>query len=231
MRMRDVLVAAAVVASCPASAGTLIGKIELPSTLPVRPKPAEPGFIERYENPVTPVRPLNVTQRMVIVVEGQEKPAAPPRVQWNLVGESFNHPVIAAAAGAEVTIVNQSKTARTLVAKEDPKLLDPGPINPSGPKTFHPQEAGKVYTIVDKDSPHLIGRVVVVNTQFIAYPDESGHFDIENIPPGSYKLKIWYDTGWIARPDEDITIAAKGKTDINPKLGADAFTAGSAGKK
>jgi hypothetical protein len=113
MRMRDVLVAAAVLASGPASAGTLVGKIELPSNLPVRPKPAEPGFVERYENPVTPVRPLNVTQRMVIVVEGDEKPAAPPRVQWNLVGESFGHPVIAAAAGAEVTIVNQSKTERT----------------------------------------------------------------------------------------------------------------------
>jgi hypothetical protein len=230
MRMRDVLVAAAVLASGPVSAGTLVGKVELPSNLPGRPKPAEPGFVERYENPVTPVRPLNVTQRMVIVVEGDEKPAAPPRVQWNLVGESFGHPVIAAAAGAEVTIVNQSKTARTLVAKEDPKLIEPGPINPTVPKTLHPPEAGKVYTIVDKDAPYLVGRIVVVNTQYIAYPDESGHFEIENIPPGSYKLKIWFDTGWIGRPDENITISAKGKTDINPKLGADAF-AGSAPKK
>jgi hypothetical protein len=230
MRMRDVLVAAAVLASGPASAGTLVGKVELPSNLPVRPKPAEPGFVERYENPVTPVRPLDVTQRMVIVVEGDEKPAAPPRVQWNLVGESFAHPVIAAAAGAEVTIINQSKTARTLVAKEDPKLIEPGPINPSGPKTLHPNEAGKVYTIVDKDAPYLVGRLVVVNTQYIAYPDESGHFEIENIPPGSYKLKIWFDTGWINRPAEDVNISVKGKTDINPKLGADAF-AGSAPKK
>src|SRR3569833_635006 len=215
MRMRDVLVAAAVMASGVASAGTLVGKIELPSNLPARPKPAAPGFVERYENPVTPVRPLNVMQRMVVVLEGDEKPAAPPRVQWNLVGESFGHPVIAAAAGAE----------------EDPKLIDPGPINPSGPKTFHPAEAGKVYTITDKDAPYLVGRVVVVNTQYIAYPDESGHFEIENIPPGSYKLKIYYDSGWLNRPDEDVNISAKGKTDINPKLGADAFTAGSAPKK
>ena len=209
--------------SGPAVAGTLVGKIDLPSSLPNRPKPVEPGFVERFENPVTPVRPMAVLARMVIVVEGDETPAAPPRVQWNLVGESFNHPVIAAPAGAEVTIVNNSKTARTLVAKEDPKLIEAGPINPTGPKTFRPTESGKVYTITDKDAPHLIGRVVVVNTQYIAYPDESGHFEIENMPPGSYKLKIWYDEGWIKRTDDSVEVTAKGKTDINLKIASDAF--------
>ncbi len=228
MRMAHGLVGAvagALLASVPgtAVAGTLIGKIDLPSTLPNRPKPVEPGFVERFENPVTPVRPVAVLARMIVVVEGDEKPAAPPRVQWNLVGESFNHPVIAAPAGAEVTIVNMSKTARTLVAKEDPKLIEAGPINPTGPKTFRPTESGKVYTIIDKEAPHLIGRVVVVNTQYIAYPDESGHFQIDNLPAGSYKLKLWYDEGWIKRTDDAVVVTAKGKTDINPKIASDAF--------
>lgn len=225
MRRPLVLVGAVVGAvSGPAAiAGTLVGKIDPPTQLPARAKPAEPGFVERYENSVMPVKPVNIMARMVVVVEGDEKPAAPPRVQWNLVGETFNHPVIAAAAGAEVTIVNQSKTARFLSAKEDPKLLEAKPLNPSGPTTFHPPEAGKVYTIVDKDATHLVGRVVVVNTQYIAYPDADGHFEIENIPPGAYKLKIFYDTGWLNRPDEAVDVGAKGKTEINPKLAAEAF--------
>ncbi|CAN5352495.1 hypothetical protein BH11MYX1_BH11MYX1_15780 [soil metagenome] len=228
MRMAHGLVGAVAgamlaVVSGTSGAGTLVGKIDLPSQLPNRPSPVEPGFVERFENPVTPVRPIAVLARMVVVVEGDEKPAAPPRVQWNLVGESFNHPVIAAPAGAEVTIVNNSKTARTLTAKEDPKLIEAGPINPTGPKTFRPTESGKVYTIIDKDAPHLIGRVVVVNTQYIAYPDESGHFEIDNIPPGSYKLKVWYDEGWIKRTDDSVEVTAKSKTEINPKIASDAF--------
>jgi Polysaccharide lyase family 4, domain II len=220
--------AGAVLAVTPtASAGTLVGKIELPSSLPHRPPPgangAPKGFLDRTENPVTPVRTINVTQRMIVVVDGGDTPVAPPRVQWNLIGESFAHAVIAAAAGAEVTIVNQSKSSRTLVAKEDPKLIEAGPINPTGNKTFHGTVVGKVYTIVDKDAPHLVGKVVIVGTQFIAYPDDAGHFEIENIPPGSYKLKLWYGDGWLQRPDDTVEIGAKGKADFNPKVPAGAF--------
>ncbi|HEY0251776.1 MAG TPA: hypothetical protein VGC41_09625, partial [Kofleriaceae bacterium] len=101
----------------------MVGKIDLPAALPHRPPPgsagaAPKGFVDRTENPVTPVHSINVTQRMIVVVEGGDTPVAPPRVQWNLVGESFTHSVIAAPAGADVVIVNQSKTARTLVSKE-----------------------------------------------------------------------------------------------------------------
>ena len=49
--------------SGPAVAGTLVGKIDLPSSLPNRPKPVEPGFVERFENP--PV------DRYIRIVEGK----------------------------------------------------------------------------------------------------------------------------------------------------------------
>ena len=118
-----------------ARAGTLVGKLELPSA-PERPAAATKGFLERVENPLAPVQPLNVPKQIVIVVEGDEKPATPPQVSWDLLGNSFARPVIAAPAGAEVVIKNGSKTSHTLVAKEDPKLIPPGPINPTGPKSF-----------------------------------------------------------------------------------------------
>ena len=44
-------------------------------------------------------------------------------------------------------------------------------------------ETNKVLTITDKDAPHLRGKVIVVNTQYIAYPDESGKFEISELPP------------------------------------------------
>src|ERR1044071_1389026 len=84
-----------------ATAGTLYGKLELPQVTE-RPPPATRGFLDRSENPLAPLRPLAVTQQMVIVVEGDEKPASPGQVNWELVGESFSRPVIAVPAGAEV---------------------------------------------------------------------------------------------------------------------------------
>lgn len=202
-----------------ASAGTLVGKLELPQA-PERPAAATKGFLDRVENPLAPLQPTNVPRQMVIVVEGDEKPATPPQVTWDLLGDSFGRPVVAAPAGAEVVIKNASKTAHTLVAKEDPKLVPPGPINPTGPKSFRATDPGKVYTITDPDAPYLTGKLVVVNTQYIAYPDDSGKFQIDDIPAGAYKVKIWYRDGWLERPDDSVTVNAKGKTELNPKITA-----------
>ena len=84
-------------------------------------------------------------------------------------------------------------------------------------------------TIGDKDAPHLKLKVIVVNTQFVAYPDESGKFEIANMPAGNYKLKIWYGDKWIERPDDSVEVKDKGKTEFNPKIEASAFAP--AGKK
>jgi len=211
--------------AAPASAGVLYGKIEFPARLPERAPPATRAFLDRIENPFLPVRAEPFTRDMVVVAEGETKPAAPAQVIWELVGESFARPVIAVPVGAEVVIKNQSRTARTLAAAEDPKLLPLGPMNPTATKSFRAAEAGKSFTVGDKDAPHLVGRMVIVPTQYVAYPDESGRFEVADIPTGNYKVKIWFRTGWVQRPDDEISVAAKGKTELNPKLRADAFAA------
>ena len=222
--MHRVLATWLVLVSLPAvaSAGVLLGKLDLPKA-PDHPPMATHGFLDRVENPLAPLRPVDVTRQMVIVLEGDEKPAAPPEVNWELVGDSFAPEVVAAPAGAEVIIKDVTQQARTLVAKEDPKLVPAGPINPGGTKSFRPQQAGKLYTIGDPDAPHLIGRLIVVDTPFVAYPDETGHFEFADVPPGAYKLRIWYAGGWLARPDDAVTVSARGKTTFNPKIAAGAF--------
>jgi hypothetical protein len=200
-----------------ASAGTLVGKLDLPKS-PEQPVSGAKGFLDRVENPLATVQPLNVPRLIVIVLDGEEKEAAPGQVTWELLGDSFARPVIAAPAGAEIVIKNVSKTSHTLVAKEDPKLVPAGPLNPGGPKSFRATDPGKVYTFGDPDAPYLHGTLVVVNTRFIAYPDDTGRFEVADIPPGNYKLKIWYRDGWLERPADNVDIGAKGKTEFNPKV-------------
>ena len=204
-----------------AEAGTVVGKLDLPA-MP-RPPQHMKGFLERVENPLAPLRPVATTPHMVIVLEGQEKPVSPPQVVVELLGETFSKKVIAAPAGAEVVIKNVSKQARTLVAPEDPKLVPQGPINPTGPKSFRVTDVGKIYTIGDKDAPHLRLKIIVVNTQFVGYPDDNGRFTIEDVPPGNYKLRIWYRDGWLDRPEDSVDVGAKGKTEFNPKVTAGHF--------
>jgi hypothetical protein len=219
---------AGAVAAAPASVS---GKLELPDKLPERPPAAVKGFLERTENQLAPLKPVTPTTQMIVVLEGDEKPVSPPQVVVELLGETFSRKVVAAPAGAEVVIKNLSKTARTLVAAEDPKLIPQGPINPTGPKSFRVADPGKVYSVGDKDAPHLTLKIVTINTPFFAYPDESGRFKIDGVPPGSYKLKVWYGGGWIDRPDDVVEVPAKGGAEVNPKIPAGAFQAPGAGGK
>lgn len=209
----------------PANAGSVSGKLDLPEV--ERPPVATKGFLDRSENALAPVKPASPAPQMVVVLEGDEKPVSPPQVVVELLGETFSKKVVAAPAGAEVVIKNVSKTARTLTAAEDAKLIPQGPINPTGPKSFRVDNPGKVYTIGDKDAPHLRLKVVVVNTQYVGYPDETGKFEIDNVPPGAYKVKVWYQDDWVALGDgATVDVGAKGKTELNPKIPAAALQPG-----
>ena len=68
------------------------------------------GFLDRAENPLAPVKPLNVTESDDHRARGRREAAySPPQVVIELLGESFSKKVVAAPAGAEVVIKNVSK--------------------------------------------------------------------------------------------------------------------------
>ncbi|MBA2538627.1 MAG: hypothetical protein H0V17_03255 [Deltaproteobacteria bacterium] len=200
------------------AANPVHGKIELP-TAPERPPPTVKGFVDRVENPKKPIQGVPVTPLLLVALEKDgdtAKPESPGQVKWDLVGDSFAKPVIGAPAGAQVVIRNTSNTARTLVALEDPKLIQTGLINPKiGERSFNTTEP-KIYTITDKDAPHLIGRVVVVNTPYVANVDAAGKFELD-VPEGSYKLRVFFKDHWLAQT-ETVTVAAKGKTEPTIKI-------------
>ncbi|HEY4182440.1 MAG TPA: hypothetical protein VGM90_36665 [Kofleriaceae bacterium] len=201
-----------------AVAGPVSGKLDLTAATAERPPAATKGWLDRVENPLAPARPVNVTSQMIVVLDGA-KPSSPGQVTWELVGESFGHPVMGAPAGAEVLIKNLSGTARTLIAAEDPKLIPAGPLNPKGSKSFRTTEANKIYTVSDSEAVHLKGKLVVVDSQYVTTVDEGGKFEFGEVAEGSYKLRIFYKDGWLDGTT-DVVVGAKGKTEVNPKVPA-----------
>jgi hypothetical protein len=209
-------------------AGSVTGKLDLPPTPPERPAAATRGFLDRVDNPLKELRAVNPTPNLVVVLEGGDKPSPVQQRVWDLLGDSFDHPLIAVPAGIEVVIKNSSPNAHTLVAAEDPNLITKGALNPPpGSKSFHVGAAGAVYHISDPGAPYLKGKIIVVApNSYVASPDEAGKFELADVPEGTYKVRVYYagpegHAGWIEHTDDvPVTVPAKGKVDINPKIPA-----------
>jgi hypothetical protein len=168
---------------------------------------------------------VNVGPYLAVVLEGEARSQGGGQVAWELGGDSFGKPLLVVPVGAEVLITNTSGVPHTLVALEDPKLMDAGPITPNTTRSFRAAEA-RLYTITDKESPHLRGKVLVVATPYFAIVETSGQklehgaFQIEGVAEGTYKVRVFYKEGWLDLPEQSVTVPAKRNADVALKIPA-----------
>jgi len=60
------------------------------------------------------------------------------------------------------------------------------------------------------------GWLVVAQHPYYALTDETGSFEIANIPPGTYTLELWHET--LGKQTRKVTVKAKQKTKVSFKL-------------
>jgi hypothetical protein len=217
------LLAPAAVLLAPATAlavengGTVVGQIALDekrSEAPVR----STGFVPRTRNALRPPRLFDPTPHLVVVLEGgtvAPEDAEPPglAVKLNIIGESFDTPVLPVVVGSVVEIQNQARNSPRLYCPTAEGLVPGDPINPKGErKTKKIDKPETAFEIRDRESAHLSGRIVAFPHKYFARVKPDGKFEITGVPPGSWKVKVWYADGYLETPVETVQVDAKRST-------------------
>lgn len=210
-------VVAPAIASAAENGGTVVGTIALDD------KRADPpvrstGFVPRARNALRPPRQFDPTPHLVIVLEGgtaAPEDTEPPgiAVKYTIIGESFDAPILPVVVGSVVEIQNHARSSPRLFSPGADEIVPGDPINPKGErKTKKIEKTGLAFEIRDRESAHLSGRIVAFPHKYFARVKPDGKFEITGVPPGSWKVKVWYADGWLETPVETVQVEAKRPT-------------------
>jgi plastocyanin len=118
--------------------------------------------------------------------------------------------VLPVVTGTTVKFLNSDPTPHNVFSPDNEKYnLGTWPQGES--KNYVFSKCGKppcVYTQLCRVHPEMEGYVVVLQNPFFGVTNKDGHFDIENVPPGSYTLAVWHAKGK-AQPKPVVVEAGK----------------------
>ena len=198
------------------SAGNVSGTVVLPErSLLGKPEVRSSGFVERFSNPLRPAQSYDPTPEMVVVLDGDVPPeakSAPKRpIKLAIIGESFSSRLLPVVAGSTVAISNKGRGKPRLYSPTDPKIFsDSSPI--TGEREVKIDPALRPVEIRDHESVHLETTIVGFPHGFFSSIDAGGKFDIPDVPPGNWRVRVWYRDGWLEMTEPSVEVSKRGAT-------------------
>lgn len=107
--------------------------------------------------------------------------------------QAFHPHVLAILTGTTVKFLNSDRVAHNVFSLSPTKSFDLGRIAPdtSGQMTF--EKPGVVEVLCGFHS-RMLAYIRVMEHPYFAVPDAQGRFIIQDVPPGTYQLRIWHES-------------------------------------
>ena len=200
--------AAATVAGKPAAGmGRLTGTVEVGPELSTRKIKFHlyPDLVKSTDMPGVPSSPSpqEEVQNVVVYFVAADIPAParttdPAPVTMKQEGLAFVPHVIAIQKGTTVEFPNSDPIFHNVFSLSRKASFDLGRYPMGASKSVRFDEPGlvKVFCHIHSD---MNGLVMVLDNPFFARPDASGRFEIDRVPPGTYRVVAWHER---ARPLE-----------------------------
>lgn len=191
------------------------GKVELPPAKSRKQAPKRgQGFVPRAKNPLRPPDGHDPRLQIVIVLDGgpvDDSDKKPRSSRYSIVGENFESDILPVIVGGKVEIKNLGRKAPRLYSTFSEDMVPSDPINKKGVRVT--KAITKVHEPIDireHDTVHFLAHIVAFEHSYFSVLDHTGRFEIKGVPPGTWKVKVWYRDAWVTNiPKTTVTIAGK----------------------
>ncbi|MEW6457341.1 MAG: carboxypeptidase regulatory-like domain-containing protein [Acidobacteriota bacterium] len=117
----------------------------------------------------------------------------PPKkpVEMDQKGKEFIPRILPILAGTTVNFLNSDDMEHNVFSPDGEKY-DLGTWGKGLKRSYTFKNSG-AYTQLCSLHPEMVAYIIVVKTPFFSITDPEGNFKIPNIPPGTWKLKVWHE--------------------------------------
>jgi plastocyanin len=200
----------------PAMAGTITGTIHAEGVAGTDESSANDGGYASRKYKFAAQVDYSAMHDFVVYIEGQAGTNNLPSTNLTQVtttriaqhGALFSPHVLPVMVGTTVEWPNDDQIFHNVFSMSDAKQFDLGLYkgNPSSKRvTFDKVGRVDVYCAIHSNM-HCV--VLVLENPYFASTDANGHYVINNVPPGTYKLKAWHER--LPADEQAITVPTNG---------------------
>lgn len=175
------------------------------------------GRVTMLEKRNKPSRDLGAA---VVSLEGAGVSTRPTTVDVAVNDKEFAPRVVVVPVGSTVRFPNHDPFDHNVFSASAPNQFDLGQYGRGETKGWAFTHPGLVRVFCNIH-PHMVAFVHVLAGPYSAQPAADGTFLIENVPPGTYTLRVWHERS--PEVTRELNVAAPGVSGIEIQLDARGF--------
>ena len=143
----------------------------------------------------------------VVTLEGQTKAGPVSNAVIDQRDKMFSPHVSVVTVGTTVSFPNNDSVFHNVFAYFNAKKFDLGVYPRGATKKVKFDKKGVVALLCNVHS-EMSAYIYVTDTPYYAVSDKQGQFQIHSVPPGTYTLRVWHESG--AALTQTVTVQAGG---------------------